>query len=500
MLHSPTVTATKWWIGGAADMATHAAVYARLITADGRDRGVRCFVVPIRDQTTGAVKPGVALGDMGEKMGRNGLDNGWLRFEHCALPYSALLTRWGGLDAGGVWAEQLQASGRAAYTALIQTRVELLGQCSDVLKQAVTIAVRYAAVRRQGWLASRGGEEVQLLDYETHQRRLFPIIGSAVAIQCTAKEVQSAVQRAVAGLGSSASSLSLESVHATTAGLKAFASWYVNDAIEVCRQSLGGAGYSVYALLPAVRNDWAVMCTWEGDNTVLALQCAKHILARCQARQATAAAAGADDDAFAYLTADAAPLPSPVSAATLSSPTFLLSLYRLRVLHCLRELFALSASPAVLLSAHATACIDLARHHCDLYQLRCFVSAVAAAPPALSAVLTALCLLCALSSIAASPAGFLTASLLSPAELRLLPPLLSTLLALVRRDAVGLTDAFALPDFVLGPLGRRDGDVYAAMFDMVRQGGGGGGDGGSAAAAEYWDELVRPLTETGSAD
>jgi acyl-CoA oxidase len=39
VLHSPTLTSTKWWPGGLGKASTHALVYARLIT-DSQDYGV----------------------------------------------------------------------------------------------------------------------------------------------------------------------------------------------------------------------------------------------------------------------------------------------------------------------------------------------------------------------------------------------------------------------------------------------------------------------------
>ena len=62
VIHSPTKTSRKDYIGGAAESASMAAVFAQLITAgpgeEPTSHGVHCFVVPIRDDD-GRVLPGV---------------------------------------------------------------------------------------------------------------------------------------------------------------------------------------------------------------------------------------------------------------------------------------------------------------------------------------------------------------------------------------------------------------------------------------------------------
>ncbi|KAJ2204620.1 fatty-acyl coenzyme A oxidase, partial [Coemansia sp. RSA 520] len=81
IVHSPTITATKWWIGGAAHTATHCAVYAQLLVG-GKRYGTKTFVVQLRDTQTFELMPGVNIGDLGKKMGRDQIDNGWIRFTH----------------------------------------------------------------------------------------------------------------------------------------------------------------------------------------------------------------------------------------------------------------------------------------------------------------------------------------------------------------------------------------------------------------------------------
>ncbi len=64
-IHSPTLTASKWWIGGLGRTADHAVVMAQPIITNGKNYGPHPFVVPIRDVKTREVLPGRTIGDIG---------------------------------------------------------------------------------------------------------------------------------------------------------------------------------------------------------------------------------------------------------------------------------------------------------------------------------------------------------------------------------------------------------------------------------------------------
>lgn len=55
-------------------------------------------------------------------------------------------------------------------------------------------------------------------------------------------------------------------------------SWNTLELIEQSRQALGGHGYSSYAGLASLYADFAVQCSWEGDNTIMMLQLGRYLI------------------------------------------------------------------------------------------------------------------------------------------------------------------------------------------------------------------------------
>lgn len=100
VIHTPTITAYKFWPGAMGLMGNHAIIYARCIS-NGKDHGPKPFVVQIRSLEDHMPCPGIEVGDLGQKLGFNGTDNGFLAFTHYRIPKNALLGRFWDIDSEG---------------------------------------------------------------------------------------------------------------------------------------------------------------------------------------------------------------------------------------------------------------------------------------------------------------------------------------------------------------------------------------------------------------
>lgn len=285
VINTPHVGATKWWIGGAAHSATHCSVYARLIV-DGKDYGVKTFVVPLRDSNHNLM-PGVSLGDIGAKMGRDGIDNGWIQFSSVRVPRFYMLQRYCKVTAeGDVTLPPLE---QLAYSALLDGRVSMVMDSFRWTARFAIIALRYAVGRRQFKSASqKDGTETQLLNYPLHQRKLLPLLAQAYVfspgsfkLAYSLLETNETLEANVASgdmkkiLGSIDG---MKSLFIDSAALKSTATWLTADCIDQARQSCGGHGYSAYNGFGKAFDDWVVMCTWEGDNSVMAMSVGKPVI------------------------------------------------------------------------------------------------------------------------------------------------------------------------------------------------------------------------------
>lgn len=276
VIHTPFRGAYKDYLGNAALHGKAATVFAQLITG-GVNYGVHCFFVPIRDDE-GAMLPGILSEDDGVKGGLNGIDNGRLAFDHVRVPRFNLLDRYGQVAADGTYTSDIPTPGRRFFTmlgALVQGRVSLDGAATTGTALALHIALTYANQRRQ-FDSGAGTEEVVLLDYGKHQRRLLPLLAQNYAQFFSHDELLKKFDAVFSGRSDTAEER--EDLETLAAALKPLSTWNALSTIQEAREACGGSGFLAENRMVGLHQDLDVYVTFEGDNNVLLQLVGKRLL------------------------------------------------------------------------------------------------------------------------------------------------------------------------------------------------------------------------------
>jgi acyl-CoA oxidase len=272
VVDTPDDDAHKMWIGNAARDGRMAAVFAQLIVG-GEERGVHALLVPLRDED-GTVLDGIRIEDCGPKLGLDGVDNGKLWFDGVRVPREALLDRYATVSPDGTYFSEIESPTKRFFSmlgTLIQGRVSVCGAAINASKVALAIAVRHADARRQ--FGPPGAEEVTLMTYRTHQRRLLPHLADAYALHFAQERLVATLSERFGEDGERGREL-----ETMAAGLKALGTWHATATIQDCREACGGQGYLRANRFAALKADTDVFTTFEGDNTVLLQLVAKNLL------------------------------------------------------------------------------------------------------------------------------------------------------------------------------------------------------------------------------
>ncbi|KAJ8002052.1 hypothetical protein DPEC_G00175800 [Dallia pectoralis] len=474
VLNSPTVTSIKWWPGGLGKTSNHAIVLAQLNT-QGKCHGLHAFIVPLRSMNTHMPLPGVVVGDIGPKFGFEEVDNGYLKLENVRIPRNNMLMKYAKVEPDGTYTKP--PMDKLTYGTMVFIRSMIVGTAGIALSKACTIAIRYSVVRHQSEI--RPGEaEPQILDFQTQQYKLLPLLATAYAYNFVGQYMNQVYQR-ITGDMSQGDFSELPELHALSAGLKAFTTWTASAGIEVCRMACGGHGYSHCSALPDIYTNFVATCTYEGENTVMMLQTARFLI-----KSYRQAAAGHQlTGIVSYLNESALRLqPQTVSSHS--------TMVNVNDLQSLVEAYKLRAAKLVELAAKSiqqemqrrvsqedawnNSSIDLVRAsdaHCHYVVVKLFAAKLdEIKDPAIHSALNTLALLYALQGIAQHSGDFLQAGLLSISQLPQVSQSLKQLLAQLRPNAVALVDAFDFRDEMLNSvLGRYDGNVYEHMFEWARR-------------------------------
>eukprot|EP00095_Tigriopus_kingsejongensis_P009257 maker-scaffold922_size80897-snap-gene-0.22 protein:Tk09257 transcript:maker-scaffold922_size80897-snap-gene-0.22-mRNA-1 annotation:"probable peroxisomal acyl-coenzyme a oxidase 1" len=463
ILHSPTITAYKWWPGGLGKTANYAVVMAQLVT-QGQKRGPHAFFVQLRDEETHEPLNGIKVGEIGPKLGMNSNDNGFLGFEHHRVARNQLLMKNAQVLPDGTYVKPAQD--KLSYGTMIFVRVAIVLDACLHLQKAATIAVRYSCVRHQSEL--RPGEpEPKILEYQTQQYKvLVPLalsFGFAFAGQMLWHEYSHIQQDIEEGNFDK-----LPELHALSCGLKALITQECSDGIDILRRACGGHGFMCSSNLPRLWGLVTASCTYEGENTVLHLQVARFLI-KCL-----------DQDPAKDLPPSVAYLRAPTTTANWNSPSGMVKLFqtvaRNQIKTAHRNLKANEKNNRHPADAWNMTTVELGA--AALAHLRAVVMSefarLAQNPQhseGLRKVLNQLFGLAGLSWVHQFSGDFLRFSNTKEGHLAFAQDKLLTLLSEIRPIAVSIVDAFDIPDEGLkSTLGCYDGNVYERMLDAAEKG------------------------------
>ncbi|XP_063149125.1 peroxisomal acyl-coenzyme A oxidase 1 isoform X2 [Candoia aspera] len=475
ILNSPTVTSIKWWPGGLGKTSNYAIVLAQLYTQN-KCHGLHAFIVPLRQLGTHEPLPGITIGDIGPKFGYDEMDNGYLKMDNFRIPRENMLMKHAKVEPDGTYVKPLNA--KLTYGTMVFIRSMIVGDAARSLARACTIAIRYSAVRHQSELQP-GEPEPQILDYQTQQYKLFPLLATAYAFHFVGAYMKDTYRR-ITGNISDGDLSELPELHALSAGLKAFSSWTANAGIEECRMACGGHGYSRCSGLPDIYVNFTPTCTYEGENTVMMLQTARFLVKSYTQVSSGQLVSGM----MSYLNDLPRQHIQPQHVAArpttlhVNNPSSAVEAYKLRASRMVE--FAAKNLQAELNrrtskeDAWNRTSIDLVRAseaHCHYVVVKLFTAKLSEiGDPAVHAVLNNLCLLYALCGIIKNSGDFLQGSILTEAQLIQVNQRIKELLALIRPNAVALVDSFDFSDSVLGSvLGQYDGNIYEDMFEWSKK-------------------------------
>src|ERR671934_977551 len=489
IVHTPDDQAHKDYIGNAARDGRVAVVFTQLIT-QGKQRGVHAVIVPIRDDR-GRPCPGVRIEDCGHKGGLNGVDNGRLWFDKVRVPREALLDRYGSVAADGTYTSPIESETARFFTmlgTLVSGRVSVAGGALSAAKLALAIAIRYGLSRRQ--FKAPSGEEVILLDYPQHQRRLLPALATTYALTFAQEALVTSLHE-LTDVQDDQAGVEHRQLESLAAGLKAVATWHASETIQGCREACGGAGYMSENRLTELKADTDIFTTFEGDNTILLQLVAKSLLTGYRdefEELGPVATAGfvvsqawetvvertAGRELIQRLTDDL--VPGRERDEDLLDRDYQLGLFRWREDHVLagaarrlRRGMGDGAEPLAGFNHRQDHGLVAARAHVHREVLEDFCAAIERAEDDdLQAVLERLCDLYALSELERDRAWFQEHGRISSTRAKMLTRTVNGLCAGLRPHALELVDAFGIPDELLAaPIGLPGGEAsHTAAADV----------------------------------
>ncbi|PGH18681.1 hypothetical protein AJ80_04429 [Polytolypa hystricis UAMH7299] len=482
ILHSPHLTASKWWNGTLGRTANHAIVVAQLllpVSGSGAETkyksyGPHPFIVQIRDIKTHQPLESIIIGDIGPKYGYNSMDNGYMLFNHHRISHDAMLSGYSRVDPD-TGAYSKPENPQVVYGTMTAVRSTIVMEARLALARAVTVAVRYLSIRRQfpdKDAKDKTAAELSVLDYPTVQIRILPLLATTFALHYSGKAMGELYQRTRRDIEKNGDFATLAELHSTSSGLKSLCTDLAAAGIEDCRRAMGGHGFGGGTGLVQLNATYRAKQTVEGDNWMITQQVARYLIKKVRElsqNPTRPTATRTEENLKRYLSSKG----SKINLKIHRNDRDIVEAFERRTSYLA---FTAHEQREVQQKPWNTLLIDfykLSRAHSQSILVTNFYDAVQndnTLSPVTREVLWDLFRLYALTTMDGDAREFYSSGAVTNEDLDLISPRVLELMQRIRPHAVRLVDAWGIPDYLLdSSLGRYDGKVYEDLWDKAHR-------------------------------
>lgn len=486
VIHSPTITAykvnneqmseakfifylfPKWWPGGLGHTVNYAIVFAQLYSL-GKHHGLHPFIVQLREEETHKPRKGITIGEIGNKVGFNTVNNGFLGFDNVRIPLNQMLMKNAKILETGEFVKN--KSSVLNYGTMTHVRVGIVRDMGTLLSKAVTIAMRYSIVRHQSPI-DPNQPEPKVIEHVTQQMKIFPLIAKVFAIKFAADNLMRMYLKVTSEI-ERGDLERLPELHALSCCLKAVSSNEAVQSVEICRLACGGHGFLQSSGFHDIYTNCTAAQTYEGENTVMLLQTARYLM------KAWSQALGGKKlpPTVQYLQdhkqrSGRNDWDSSINGILLALQKTTAEKIALAYKHLEERKKIHSAEEAA--NQTGVELLRVAELHCQSFLLQSTIEMVekskAKVSPQIGEVLQCILELYAVDLAIRFLGDLLQFINITSVDVEKLQQRMEFALKSLRTNALGIVDGFDIPDFVLSStLGAYDGNVYERLLEAAKK-------------------------------
>jgi acyl-CoA oxidase len=234
-----------------------------------------------------------------------------------------------------------------------------------------------------------------------------------------------------------------------------------------------------------------IRLTFQGDNTVLTLQCGRYLIGCYRdklAGKTLPLGVGYLNQLPEILSQKCTQDPTNLNVVSQGFDVVVANLVK-RAGDAFETLLKQGKSEDEAYEGCAMLRFQAAKLHCSGYLFHRFFDGLKNAPEGLKPILVKVCSLYGLYTIQENSGAFLQYRYFEPKHIEIIQGRVMELCQQVRYEAVSLVDSFNFSDYIVNsPIGRYDGDIYKHYFDLVKR-------NNPQGVPPYFETVLKPLLQ-----